>query len=125
MLTGSTKYVRVKTMLAKTSLLNIKLQGVFQRTTLVRRVIIQGSSPYTLRFVDWPRPHSRLALYRNRLSKMTKYGENSVLTQGLDVLNDLGYLKHVWRKTQHDGKKAFSKKVVAHLLSTMENGNLV
>ena len=90
------KFASVRLMQARLSVLNMRLQFHKLRTLLLRSVLISGVSPLTLYYVDFPRHHARLAMYRHSFPIMSKYGENSILVTSLEILNAMGYLKHLW-----------------------------
>ena len=118
------KFTSVRLMQARLAVLNMRLQFHKQRTSLIRSVLTSGVSPLTLHFVDFPRHHARLAKYRHSFPIKSKYGENSILVTSLEVLNDMGYLKHLWSVSHQPGKQWFSTNIVKYLLSKYDNGNI-
>ena len=118
------KFTSVRLMQARLAVLNMRLQFHKQRTSLIRSVLTSGVSPLTLHFVDFPRHHARLAKYRHSFPIKSKYGENSILVTSLEVLNDMGYLKHLWSVSHQPGKQWFSTNIVNYLLSKYDNGNI-
>ena len=125
LITRSNKFASVRLMQARTSIQNMRLQYHKQRAALVRNVLTTGVAPLTLHYVDYPRPHSRLAQLRHSFPVSTRYGENSILVTSLEVLNGMGYLKHLWSVSHQPGKQWFATSVVKYLLAQFDNGNIV
>ena len=124
MLTGSSKYQSVRWMLSKVDLLNMKLQFTYQRMALLRRCLMTETTPMTLAMVQYPKEKSRTGHYRSMMGNSTKYGENSIVTTGLELLNSIGYGKAVKDKGSHPGGSWFRSRTTAHLKSKLDNGNL-
>ena len=127
LITKSNRLMSVRYMLSKTGLLNCKLQYIYQRAALMRRVIRTGSSPRTLSYVVSPRPFSRLAHFNHSMSVRTKYGQNSIVVTSLETLNQIGYLKKCWQGSSSQdppGKQWFDTATLAYLKSNLDNANL-
>ena len=102
LVTRSSRMTSVRLMLAKTTSINIKLQYYYSRMSLMRRVMVSQSSPFTLTFVKYPSLTSRTCLYQSLMPNKLKYGENSLVTVALNNLNSIGFGKRV---QQQQGKR--------------------
>ena len=127
LITKSNRLMSVRYMLSKTGLLNCKLQYIYQRAALMRRVIRSGSSPRSLAYVGSPRPFSRLAHFNHSMSVRSKYGQNSIVVTSLETLNQIGYLKKCWQGSSSQdppGKQWFDTATFAYLKTNLDNANL-
>ena len=124
MLTGSSKYQSVRWMLMKTDMLNVKLQFTYQRMALMRRCLMTETTPMTMAMIQYPKEKSRTGHYRSRMGNSTKYGDNSIVTTSLEMLNSIGYGRAVKEKGSHPGGSWFKTKSTTHLKSILDNGNL-
>ena len=124
MLTKSSMYTSIRYMLSKTGLMNIKLQCSQQRMSLVRRCLMTETTPITLTMVKFPKEKSRSGDYRSLIGNQTRYGEKSIITVGLDLLNGLGYGKLVQTSGRHPSKDSFNSKSSKYLKEKMDNGNV-
>ena len=124
MLTGSSKYQSVRWMLMKTDMLNVKLQFNYQRMSLMRRCLMKETTPMTLSMVQFPREKSRSVHFRSRMGNSTKYGENSIVTTALELLNGIGYGRAVRDCGAHPGSTSFKSRASSYLKGIIDNGNL-
>ena len=82
------------------------------------------TTPITLTMVKFPKEKSRSGNYRSLIGNQTRYGEKSIITVGLDLLNGLGYGKLVQTSGRHPSKDSFNSKSAKYLKEKMDNGNV-
>ena len=125
-ITRSGRRTSVRWMLSHTGIMNMKLQMMYQRMSLVRRALMTGACPLTVTMVRYPGPRSRNGHYRCLMpNRSSKYGDSSIITVSLELLNSIGYHKKVTEAGGiHPGKQWFKSSSTNHLKQTVDNGNL-
>lgn len=125
LVTRSSRMTSVRLMLAKTTSINIKLQYYYSRMSLMRRVMVSQSSPFTLTFVKYPSLTSRTCLYQSLMPNKLKYGENSLVTVALNNLNSIGFGKRVQQQQGIlPGTQWLKTAAIKFFRDNYDNGNL-
>ena len=121
LLTDSDKRMSIRLMLQRTNMLNVQNMTRLNTMVLVRRAILEGQCPKTMKFVKMPSENSRLKRIDDRLARDTRHADNAQLVVGIKLLNQMHWYRDKGKK---ESAKTFKKKAKEFLLANFDNQNI-